>query len=254
MGALHYLQVGCADATIILTSTATYLVDCAGIRDHHSLLPANKSIRGVFITHQHSDHYSGLSYLKEKGYAVDYLVCSPYERRYNDLSVTSEEWAEFKYLAEYFERKGTKIIAPYRQNSFEKCWWDDGDIKFWMIGPHKKLIQSSTREIHDASLVIKADLRDRSCCFTGDASDTCLAEIASDTTNYCNDILHASHHGSLNGAQSDFIEKANAGYTVISTESGIYDNVPHPTALQRYSNNTSNKVCRTDQGSIKFSL
>jgi len=31
MGTLHFLDVGCADATVIITDTATFLVDCQGI-------------------------------------------------------------------------------------------------------------------------------------------------------------------------------------------------------------------------------
>jgi glyoxylase-like metal-dependent hydrolase (beta-lactamase superfamily II) len=65
MGSLHCLNVGCADASVIITDTATFLVDCHNIGDHSNLLPSNKTLRGVFITHQHSDHYSGLGYLRD---------------------------------------------------------------------------------------------------------------------------------------------------------------------------------------------
>lgn len=39
-----------------------------------SFLPKNKTLRGVFITHQHSDHYSGLQYLRGEGYAIEYRI------------------------------------------------------------------------------------------------------------------------------------------------------------------------------------
>jgi len=254
MGTLHCLDVGCADASVIITTTGTYLVDCYNIGDYSTLLPVNKTIRGVFITHQHNDHYAGLNYLKDEGYTIDFLIYSPYDRRYNDQSVTIEEWNEFKSLKEYFEKKGTGLRYPYRQASWEKPWWSADGLKFWIIGPHETVATSDTREINDASLVIKVDLGDRHCCFAGDASDTCLEMITNNTTNYCNDILHASHHGSLNGAHLDFIKNAKAEYTVISTKSGVYDNVPHATALSRYNNHTAQKVYRTDNGSIKWTF
>ena len=75
-----------------------------------------------------------------------------------------------------------------------------------------------------------------------DASDTNLDYVADNTTNYCNDILHASHHGSINGAHLEFIKKANAQYTLISTKTGVYENSPHPTALKRYKDHTAKHV------------
>ena len=119
-------------------------------------------------------------------------------------------------------------------------------IKFWIIGPHQSTADSDTRRIHDACLVIKALLGERACLFAGDASDANLEYIANNTKNYCNDILHASHHASIEGAHLEFVKKCNAKYTLISTAAGKYENVPHPTALRRYKENTAQDVRRTD--------
>jgi beta-lactamase superfamily II metal-dependent hydrolase len=246
MGSLHCLDVGCADASVITTSTATFLVDCHNIEDHAGLLPDSKCIRGVFITHQHEDHYSGLRYLKDKGYSIDHLIYSPYDRRRGDGSVTLDEWNEFASLRDHFVAKGTKTYAPYRQTKWGEPWWDTDGVKFEIIGPHSSVADSDTRQIHDACLVIKAILGSRNCLFTGDASDANLQHIADNTNNYCNDILHASHHASIEGANLEFIKKCNAQYTLISTKSGKYDNVPHSTALRRYKDNTAHDVRRTD--------
>jgi beta-lactamase superfamily II metal-dependent hydrolase len=218
------------------------------------LLPASKAIKGLFLTHHHSDHYAGLEYLRDNGYKIEYLIQSPYERRRNDPSVTLDEWNEFNDHREYFEGKGTKICKPFRQESFEKPFWTVAGIKFWMLGPKKSTATSETRELHDACLVFRADLGSRKCTFTGDASDANLEGVA-EINHICDDILHASHHGSIEGASLDFIKKCRANYTVISTATGKYDNVPHPTALKRYSENTTNIVYRTDvDGSIKFTF
>ena len=128
-------------------------------------------------------------------------------------------------------------------------------MKFWIIGPESTIANGETRELHDACLVIKANLEGRACLFAGDASDKSLNSIAARTKNYCNDILHASHHGSINGADLDFIKKCNAKDTVISTKSGVHDNIPHPTAMQRYRRYTERKVHRTDQdGSLRLTF
>jgi beta-lactamase superfamily II metal-dependent hydrolase len=239
MGELNCLNVGCADTSVIISESAYFLIDCYNIQDHTAYLPINKKIREVFITHQHYDHFLGLKYLKDNDYSIEFLIYSPYVRRYNDSSVKYEEWQEFNSYVDYFKRKGTEMFTPYRQDSVEDTWWKTNGIEFRILGPVKHIATSSTREIH-------AQLGNRVCLFTGDSSDTSLSWIATNTTNYCNDILHASHHGSLNGADLEFIRGANAKYTIISTASGFHDSVPHPIALQRYRNHTQHNVYRTD--------
>lgn len=246
MGSLHCLNVGCGDASVIITANATFLVDTHNIDDHAHLLPASKRLHGVFVSHQHEDHYSGLRYLKDKGYAITHLIYSPYNRRIGDSSVTLEEWNEFESLKNHFVRKGSQTHTPYRQTEWGKPWWDAGEVQFEIIGPHSSIADRSTRKIHDACLVIKAILGKRNCLFAGDASDANLEHIANNTQNFCNDILHASHHASIEGAHLEFIKKCNAQYTLISTKSGKYPNVPHPTALRRYKDNTAKDVRRTD--------
>ncbi len=247
MGTAHFCAVGHGDCTVIQANSGTYLVDCHDIHRYSSLLPASKRLRGVFVTHQHRDHYSGLNYLKDYGYAIDFLIYSPYERRYGDNSAPYDEWQEFESLRDYFVRQGTQTRAPYRQDSFNEPWWKAGDVNFWILAPFKDISCSDTRELHDACLVVHVHAGSRRFLITGDASDCSLNRLAHNTTNYCNDLLRASHHGSINGADLDFVKKANAKYTVVSTEAGVFSNVPHPTAMQRYYDNTSEKVFRTDQ-------
>ena len=107
MGRIWCLDVGCADASVVLTADATFLVDCHGIEDHDGLLPRGRRLRGVFITHQHEDHYSGLEYLAGAGYAIDYLICSPYQRRRGDQSVDASDWQSLQALVDW--RGGPRI-------------------------------------------------------------------------------------------------------------------------------------------------
>lgn len=246
MGTLYHLNVGCADASVIKTSSATFLIDCHNIEDYACLLPSNKRLRGVFITHQHEDHYSGLGYLKNAGYTIDKLIYSPYQRRNGDHSVSLEEWREFNGYRDYFGRMGTELYIPYRQQNFDQPWWSTDGVSFSIIGPAESIATSATCKLHDACLVILAVMGNRQCLFTGDASDANLKWIADNTKDYCNDILHASHHGSIKGADFEFIKKCNADYTVVSTERGVHSNVPHPTAMLRYQCYTKKKVYRTD--------
>jgi len=253
MSKLICLNVGCADTSIIQVGSEIIMVDCYDGLTFQPYLPTNKNIKALFVTHQHYDHFQGMKYLIDGDYTIEYLIYSPYERRRDDNSVEYDEWQEFSGYADYFKKQGAKIYKPYRPNSLDKAWWNPPGLNIWIFGPHKDIATSSIRELHDASLVITIETINRSCAFTGDASDTSLNRISKTTKNYCNDILHASHHGSINGADLDFIKKANAQYTVISTQTGVHDSVPHPVALKRYENNTSGEVYRTDKdGTLKF--
>jgi beta-lactamase superfamily II metal-dependent hydrolase len=249
---IHFLDVGCGNATIIYAMSETYLIDCNGIENHKHLLPESKVIKALFITHQHKDHHSGMQYLRDEGFSIEYLIYSPYERRYGDNSVTKEEWDDFESYKKFFANKGTKLYNPYRQETFKEAWWTPGGLSIWLLGPANHIATSDTRQIHDASLVMRIN-NSRTILFPGDASETSLQYVAENTTNTCDDILLAAHHGSLEGANLDFIKVSNPKYTVISTESGIYENIPHPTAIERYEDHTTGKVYRTDvDGSIKF--
>ena len=255
MGKLHHLDVGCSDASIITTATATFIIDCHNIDEFRHLLPESKKLRGVFVTHQHHDHHSGLQYLYDEGFEIEYLIYSPYERRYGDLSVKLDEWSEFVSLRDAFIKNGTDIRAPFRQESFNEAWWKTNGISFWILGPYQDRATSETRELHDACLLITTMLGKRKCVFTGDSSDVSLAKIAANTVHITDDIHHASHHGSLNGADLSFIKKSNPNYTVISTKPGCYPSIPDPTALQRYADNTRTRVYRTDEdGSLTWTF
>lgn len=253
MAKIHFLEVGCADTTIVESEGDVIIIDCCeDLINHANLLPASKILKAVFITHQHYDHFLGLEYLKNNGYLIEYLIHSPYERRYSDNSVELDEWNSFNQYVTYFKNKGTKVYTPYRQSCFDKPWWAVSGLKVWMIGPDKSIATSDTRELHDASLVFTI-IGSRRCCFTGDASDANLNWIAENTKNFCNDILHASHHGSINGADLDFIKKAGIKNTIISTKARVYSSVPHSTAIQRYNTYTKLEVLRTDlNGSIHW--
>lgn len=218
-------------------------------------MPSSRHLRGVFITHQHRDHFDGLRYLMDNGYTIDFLVYSPYKRRHGDSSVELEEWNEFEDLRKHFEDKGTGMRTPFRQPEWNAPWWGADEAQFWVLGPFRAIATSETRELHDGCLVVKVHLGKRQCLFTGDASDTLLSKIATETKHICGDILHASHHGSINGADLEFVKKCAAKYTVISTASGVHDNIPHPTALARYKSHTANVVYRTDvDGSLKWTF
>jgi phosphoribosyl 1,2-cyclic phosphodiesterase len=115
MGEIHFLNVGCADCTVIKSARKTFLVDCARrveIYKYRGLFPADHRLSAVFITHQHPDHFKGLEFLKGEGYFIENLIYSPYVRRRNDPSVNLEDWQDFEQYRDYFKNNGTQVFPP----------------------------------------------------------------------------------------------------------------------------------------------
>ena len=245
MGTAYFLNVGYGDASVITTDKGVILVDCHDIESYSSLLPADKKIHTLFITHQHYDHFDGMEYLLNEGFTVDHLVYSPYVRTPNDTSVDYVEWNIFNSYKERLLKRGAHLYAPHRQDTLIDPWGHVCGLPIWILGPPSSVAQHAT-ELHDASLVILMGLGIRRCMFSGDASDKSLDWIAKREMPRCNDILHASNHGCLNGASLAFLRSCQANYAVISTKEGVRVNAPDPAALERYSVNIKAKVFRTD--------
>ena len=79
------------------------MVDCQDIGRYGHLLPANKMIKGLFLTHQHSDHYSGLEYLRDNGYKIEYLIAPRTDARGRESPSTN---GTNSTIRNYFEGEG----------------------------------------------------------------------------------------------------------------------------------------------------
>lgn len=241
----YFLKVGCADCTVMHLSGKVVMVDCRqgntlnGEEDILDYIP-KKKVDVLIITHQHYDHFDGMRALIDNDIEVGEIWESNYSRRYNDQSVEYDEWQSYQNLR---DKLGAKIYHPTRStDDYDKI----GGASFQILSPKKNINDYDTREIHDASLVFTVRKGSMDIIFAGDASDWALEEVTNHFDLKSRHILHASHHGSINGAYLGFIKKISPNYTIVSTKSGVHDNVPHATALQRYRNHTKKAVRRTD--------
>lgn len=254
----HFLDVGCADCTILELDNDIIVIDCgwSGKNGGQKLVNyientiGKKWIDLLIITHPHYDHFQGMFDLIDSDISITKFYGSPYERRYGDPSLDYEEYQNYIKAKEALKEKGAAIYI---------CWaWDSlsfDNSKLMILNPPKTLNNEDTRHVHDGSVVVRLEDGADKLLICGDISDKALQWILDDkfyiggTT-----ILRCSHHGSLEGAHLQFIQATgNNKKTIVSTKSGVIENVPHPTALQRYST-YSTAVSRTDlKGDIIFS-
>lgn len=243
-----FLNIGFGDCTIMEIGSKVVMIDChegnvlEGQEDIISNLPRDK-IDVLILTHQHYDHFDGIQTLLDCSIEVSEVWICPYSRRYGDNSVEYDEWQKHNTLVSKLVENGAKLYKPTRGTGiYDKV----GGVTFQILGPPKNINTYETRELHDASLVLAAKKGSMTILFTGDASDWALDQVIDfyDLSKY--HILHASHHGSINGANLDFIKTVSPNYTIVSTKSGVHENVPHATAMKRYRDNTKKAVRRTD--------
>jgi beta-lactamase superfamily II metal-dependent hydrolase len=227
-----FLNVGCADTTVLHLGDKVVMVDCHqgdvydGEEDILDYVPKGH-IDVLILTHAHYDHFDGIRTLLEDGISVGEVWESNYERRRGDPYVEYDEWQGYQKLLQYL---GAKRYNPTRSTeAFDVV----GGARFQFYNPREDINDDPTRHIHDASLVFTVRKSNDSITFAGDASDAALKDLTDYFDLKRKHILHASHHGSIEGAHLEFIKKMNPNYTIISTKAGVHSNVPHPTALSR---------------------
>lgn len=240
-----FLNVGCADCTVLQVGGKVIMIDCHqgniddGEEDILDFIP-NDKIDVLIITHQHFDHFDGIQTLIDNDIEVAEIWESCYERRYGDNSVEYDEWQDYQKL---ITKLNAKIYQPTRNT---KSYDTVGGASFQFLNPPSNINDNETRELHDACLIFTMRKGPDTIVFTGDASDSALEDVDNYFELKKKHILHASHHGSINGANLDFIKSISPNYTIISTKSGVHSNIPHPTAIKRYESYTQKKVRRTD--------
>lgn len=247
----HFLNVGCADCTIFEMDNDLVVIDCGyrrsgtGVSKPTNIANYIKNTIGktyidlLIISHPHHDHYLDMEDMIGK-FTIAEFWGSPYQRRHGDNSLALDDWNEYVDLKNKLIPDNQKrfICSKGTRKKFSQC-------EFLVMGPRDTLKSNETRECHDGCLVIWVSSPANNFLICGDASDSELDEVKADwKLSGCN-VLRASHHGSENGANLEFIKAVSPRDTIISTQSGFFDNLPSGTALQRYRNN-SQKVFRTD--------
>jgi beta-lactamase superfamily II metal-dependent hydrolase len=165
--------------------------------------------------------------------------------------VSAEEWRDYQSLVTKLAEKGAARLSPVCSGESVATI---GGYEFYILNPAARVNGVDSGTLHDNCLVVMAVREKEKLIFCGDASDRALKRVG-DTFDLSNThILHASSHGALPGAHAGFIRQTNPRYTIISTRSGIREQVPSAEAMKRYLAYTRGKVFQTDiHGTVRFS-
>ena len=204
-----------ADCTIFEMGNDLVVIDCGYRRFNDNISkPTNISnyIRNTIgktyidllvISHPHHDHYLGIQDLVGD-FTVAEFWGSPYQRRYGDNSLSNDDWNEYCELRNKLVPNIQKryVCSKGVRQTFSGC-------EFTVLGPRNTLNDNDTRECHDGCIVTWVSSPLNKFLICGDASDTELDEIRNDWKLSDCTVLRSSHHGSINGANIEFIKSVS---------------------------------------------
>lgn len=232
---VHYIDVGQADAALVLCDDETMLIDGGNVADSSLIVSyLNKQnishLDYVIGTHAHEDHIGGLS-----GALSVATVGKVYAPK---TEADSKAYQNFKnkVLAQ-----GLQITNPTPNETFTL-----GSSSVRILAP----ITESVSDINNTSIVLKITYGSTSFLFTGDAEREVEQDILNKGYDISADVLKVGHHGSEYSTTYPFLREIMPKYAIISV--GKNNSYGHPTdeALSRL-RDSDTKVYRTDlQGDI----
>lgn len=227
---VHFIDVGQADAALILCDGESMLIDGGNAGDS-SLIYAYLEEEQVDVldyivcTHAHEDHVGGLS--GALNYAQAEVALAP---------VTDYDSKAFRNFVKNLNRQGAAITVPEAGDSFSL-----GSAQVMVVGPI-----SPSDEPNNTSIVLKVTYGETSFLFTGDAEREEEQEILDAGYNLESTVLKVGHHGSNTSSSYPFLREVMPEYAVISV--GRDNDYGHPSeeVLSRF-RDLGAEVYRTDE-------
>lgn len=209
---VHYIDVGQADAALVLCDGKKLLIDGGNVADSSLIVAYLKKLNIDYLdyivcTHAHEDHVGGLSgALAVVSAGVVYAPETPAE---------SDAYNNFVHKA---AERDLQITHPEIGNSISL-----GNSTIQFLGP----ITENTSEKNNTSIVLKITYGDTSFLFTGDAEREEEQDIINAGYDLSADVLKVGHHGSDSSTSYVFLREVMPQYAVISVGAG--NSYGHPT-------------------------
>ena len=231
---IYFIDVGQADATLIISDGAAMLIDGGNPSDSDLIYTFLKNhevthLEYIVASHGHSDHTGGLSGALN---AVTVSVAlSP---------VTDYDSRVFDNFVRYLGEQDVSITVPRH-----------GDV--FKLGGADVLIAGPVREYsghNDMSIVMKITYGETSFLFTGDAERASELDILDAGYDISATVLSVGHHGSDTSTTYPFLREVMPQYAIISCGRNNQYGHPDENLLSRL-RDADVEVFRTDlQGTI----
>lgn len=231
---IHFIDVGQADAALVLCDGKAMLIDGGNAEDSSLLYTYLKNhnishLDYVIGTHAHEDHIGGLAG------ALNYAsVGTAY------CPATSYDTKAFGNFVKALDKHGVSITVPSTGDSFTL-----GSATCTILA-----VNTDSSDPNNTSIVLRIVYGDTSFLFTGDAEREVEQAVLNRGANINSTVLKVGHHGSESSTSYVWLREIMPQYAVISV--GKDNSYGHPTeeVLSRL-RDAEVKTFRTDlQGDI----
>ena len=243
---VHFIDVGQADAALILCDGKTLLID-GGNADDSNLIYAFLHKKGVkhldyvIATHAHEDHVGGLS--GALNYATVTKVYSP---------VTSYNSKAFSNFMSNVSKQGKSVTIPQVGTQFA-------------LGSAvcSVLAVNDGSDANNTSIVVRIVYGNTSFLFTGDAEREVEQAMMNRGAYLNSTVLKVGHHGSYTSTSYQFLWNVMPRYAVISCGQGNSYGHPHDEVLSRLydadvtlfrTDMQGDITCTSDGNTVSFSV
>ena len=229
---ITYLDVGQADAILIQNEGHNMLIDAGNNEDGPLLVQYFKEqnmtkFDYLIATHPHEDHIGGMD---------DIIKNFDIEKIYMPNVTTTTK--TFLDVLNAMEEKNMTFDVPNIGQNFAL-----GHTLFQVMykGSDKK-------NLNNSSIILKANFKNTSYLFTGDATSEVEKKILSKDIKAT--VLKVGHHGSKYSTTTEFLNKVNPKYAIISVGKNNSYNHPNQITIDKLTKKNI-EIHRTDQeGSI----
>ncbi len=228
--AVHFIDVGQADAALVICDGKTMLIDGGNAADSNVIYSylKNQGVKHldyIVASHAHEDHIGGLP--GALNYATVGKALCP---------VTDYDSSAFRNFVKYLGNRGADITVPKTGDSFKL-----GEAECTVLA-----VNTTDNEPNNTSIVLRIVYGETSFLFTGDAEREVELALASWGFELESTVLKVGHHGSDSSTSYVFLRNVMPEYAVIPV--GADNDYGHPTAdvLSRL-RDAEVKVFRTDK-------
>ncbi len=231
---VHFIDVGQADAALILCDGASMLIDGGNAADSNLIYTYLKKwdityLDVVVNTHPHEDHVGGLAGALH--YADVGIAYAP---------VTTYDSKAFCNFTKALEQKNLSLTVPTVGDTFSL-----GSAVVTVLGPI-----TMTEEVNNTSIVLHITYGETSFLFMGDAEVAEEEELLAAKSLSPVTVLKVGHHGASTSTSEAFLKSVSPMYAVISVGKGNTYGHPTQQTLTRLGD-AGIQVFRTDlQGDI----